>query len=80
MNEIVKQGLKVRLADNAQIKSALERSLVRTNESIAKGLDVDMAPSKIIALIEYHAGIQTGLLIAIDSLEAVDRMNAEVNA
>jgi len=64
MNEII-TTLEAQIESNAVDLAAEEQYLADVNKAIAKGIDVNAVPSKIVARIEYFKGRHMGLSTAL---------------
>jgi len=75
MNDLIIELCKL-IADNAQSRLDEEQYLTDIQEAIAKGLDVQTLPSKIVARIEYYKGRHDGLRAALDAIQIEAKVGA----
>jgi hypothetical protein len=75
MNDLIIELAKL-IANNAQSRLDEEQYLVDVQGAIAKGLDVQTSPSKILARIEYFKGRHDGLAAALDAIQIESKFGA----
>ena len=75
MNDLIINLCKL-IADNAQSRLDEEQYLIDIQDAIARGLDVETAPSKIVARIEYFKGRHDGLRAALDLIQLEAKVGA----
>ena len=75
MNDLLIELCKL-MVENAQSRLDEEQYLIDIQEAIAKGLDVQTSPSKIVARIEYFKGRHDGLRAALDAIQIETKVGA----